>query len=140
MDWHSRAVLSWRLSNTMDADFCVAALEEAMNRYGVPEIFNTDQGSQFTSQEFTRALKDADVSTSMDGKGRWMDNVSIERLWRSMKWECIYLRELETGSVFTMSSDRIRLLTVVGPWMYTGKANRPRGRHEQQSDYSVTSA
>ena len=132
MDWHSRAVLSWRLSNTMDADFCVAALEEAMNRYGVPEIFNTDQGSQFTSQEFTRALKDADVSTSMDGKGRWMDNVSIERLWRSMKWECIYLRELETGSVFTMSSDRIRLLTVVGPWMYTGKANRPRGRHEQQ--------
>lgn len=70
MDWHSRAVLSWRLSNTMDTDFCVAALEEAMERYGVPEIFNTDQGSQFTSQEFTQALKDADISISMDGKGR----------------------------------------------------------------------
>jgi putative transposase len=98
MDWHSRAVLSWRLSNTMDTDFCVAALEEAMNRYGVPEIFNTDQGAQFTSQEFTQALKDADISISMDGKGRWMDNVFIERLWRSVKWECISLRELETGS------------------------------------------
>jgi putative transposase len=98
MDWHSRAVLSWRLSNTLDADFCVAALEEAMNRYGVPEIFNTDQGSQFTSLEFTQTLKDAGVAISMDGKGRWMDNVFIERLWRSVKWECIYLRELETGS------------------------------------------
>ena len=98
MDWHSRAVLSWRLSNTMDTDFCVAALEEAMNGYGVPEIFNIDQGSQFTSQEFTQILKDADVAISMDGKGRWMDNVFIERLWRSVKWECLYLRELETGS------------------------------------------
>lgn len=98
MDWHSRAVLSWRLSNTMDADFCVAALEEALNRYGVPEIFNTDQGAQFTSQEFTQALKNAGVAISMDGKGRWMDNVFIERLWRSVKWECLYLRELETGS------------------------------------------
>ncbi len=91
MDWHSRAVLSWRLSNTLDADFCVAALEEAMNRYGVPEIFNTDQGSQFTGQDFTQALKDAGVAISMDGKGRWMDSVFIERLWRSVKWECVYL-------------------------------------------------
>ncbi len=98
MDWHSRAVLSWRLSNTMDADFCVAALEEALNRYGVPEIFNTDQGSQFTSYEFTRTLREAGVRISMDGRGRWMDNVMIERLWRSLKYECVYLRELETGS------------------------------------------
>ena len=98
MDWHSRAVLSWRLSNTMDAAFCVDALEEAMNRYGVPGIFNTDQGSQFTGLEFTQTLKEAGASISMDGKGRWMDNVFIERLWRSVKWECIYLRELETGS------------------------------------------
>ena len=98
MDWHSRAVLAWRLSNTMDAEFCVAALEEAMNRYGVPEIFNTDQGSQFTSLEFIQALKDAGVAISMDGKGRWMDNVMIERLWRSVKWEYLYLREVETGS------------------------------------------
>jgi putative transposase len=80
MDWHIRAVLSWRLSNTMDADFCVAALEDAMTRYGVPEIFNTDQGSQFTSYEFTKALRDAGVRISMDGRGRWMDNVMIERL------------------------------------------------------------
>ena len=98
MDWHSRAVLSWRLSNTLDANFCVAALEEAMSRYGMPEIFNTDQGSQFTGQDFTQALKDAGVAISMDGKGRWMDNVFIERLWRSVKCECVSLREFETGS------------------------------------------
>jgi len=97
MDWHSRAVLSWRLSNTMDADFCVAALDEALNRYGVPEIFNTDQGSQFTSYEFTRTLRDAGVRISMDGRGRWLDNAMIERLWRSLKYECVYLREMETG-------------------------------------------
>ena len=98
MDWASRKVLSWRLSNTMDADFCVAALEDALARYGKPEIFNTDQGSQFTSDVFTEALKDADIRISMDGKGRWMDNVMIERLWRSLKYECIYLHAFETGS------------------------------------------
>ena len=98
MDWHSRAVLSWRLSNTMDSDFCVAALEDAISRYGVPGIFNTDQGSQFTSYDFTRTLKEAGIRISMDGKGRWMDNVFIERLWRSLKWECVYLRELASGS------------------------------------------
>lgn len=98
MDWHSRAVLSWRLSNTMDADFCVAALEDALNRFGAPEIFNTDQGAQFTSYDFTRTLREAGVRISMDGKGRWMDNVFIERLWRSLKWECVYLREFETGT------------------------------------------
>lgn len=96
MDWYSRAVLSWRLSNTMDADFCVSALEEALNRFGVPEIFNTDQGAQFTSSEFIRTLQEADVRISMDGRGRWMDNVMIERLWRSVKYECVYLREMET--------------------------------------------
>lgn len=98
MDWASRKVLSWRLSNTMDADFCVAALEEALGRYGTPEIFNTDQGSQFTSDAFTQVLKDAGIRISMDGKGRWMDNVMIERLWRSLKYECIYLHAFETGS------------------------------------------
>ena len=98
MDWYSRAVLSWRLSNTMDSDFCVAALEDAINRYGIPEIFNTDQGSQFTSYEFTKTLRDADVRISMDGRGRWLDNAMIERLWRSLKYECVYLREYETGS------------------------------------------
>jgi putative transposase len=98
MDWHSRKVLSWRLSNTLEADFCVAALEEALEKYGKPEIFNTDQGSQFTSLVFTQALKDADIRISMDGRGRWMDNVMIERLWRSMKYECVFLHAFETGS------------------------------------------
>ena len=98
MDWASRKVLSWRLSNTMETDFCVAALEEAIEKYGCPKIFNTDQGSQFTSYAFTTVLKEAGINISMDGKGRWMDNVMIERLWRSLKYECIYLNAFETGS------------------------------------------
>ena len=96
MDWHSRRVLSWRVSNSMDSDFCVDALEEALNRYGSPEIFNTDQGSQFTSEAFTGVLKEANVDISMDGKGRWMDNVFVERLWRSVKYEEVYLKSYET--------------------------------------------
>jgi putative transposase len=106
MDWASRKVLSWRLSNTMDADFCVAALEDALARYGKPEIFNTDQGSQFTSDEFTGALNGAEIRISMDGKGRWMDNVMIERLWRSLKYECIYLHAFETGSEVRQGTGR----------------------------------
>lgn len=98
MDWSSRKVLSWRLSNTMAADFCVAALEEAMAKYGRPDIFNTDQGSQFTSLAFTQVLKDAGVKISMDGKGRWQDNIMVERLWRTMKYDCIYLYAFKTGS------------------------------------------
>ena len=98
MDWATRKVLAWRLSNTMDAAFCVEALEDAMVRFGKPDIFNTDQGSQFTSQAFTSVLRAAEVKISMDGKGRWMDNVFIERLWRSVKYECVYLRAFETGS------------------------------------------
>jgi putative transposase len=98
MDWASRKVLAWRLSNTMDADFCVAALEEAIARYGAPEIFNTDQGAQFTSFAFTSMLRDHGIRISMDGKGRWMDNVFIERLWRSLKYECVYLDAFETSS------------------------------------------
>jgi putative transposase len=98
MDWASRKVLSWRLSNTLEADFCVAALREALLRFLKPLIFNTDQGSQFTSLDFTKVLKAADIKISMDGKGRWMDNVMIERLWRSLKYECVYLHAFETGS------------------------------------------
>ena len=98
MDWASRRVLAWRLSNSLDASFCVEALEEALRRFGPPQIFNTDQGSQFTSLDFTQVLKDAGVKISMDGKGRWMDNIFIERLWRSLKYECIYLYAFETGS------------------------------------------
>jgi len=97
IDWASRAVLSWRLSNTMDASFCVAALEDALARYGKPEIFNTDQGSQFTSAAFTGVLIKAGVRVSMDGRGRWMDNVFIERLWRSLKYEDVYLRGYADG-------------------------------------------
>jgi len=92
MDWASRKVLAWRLSNTLDASFCVEALQEALARYGTPEIFNTDQGSQFTSEAFTEILQKHSIEISMDGKGRWLDNVFIERLWRSVKYEDIYLK------------------------------------------------
>ena len=92
MDWYSRTVLAWQLSNTMDASFCVTALEQALARCGKPEIFNTDQGSQFTSGEFTGLLAAAGVRISMDGRGRWMDNIFIERLWRSLKYEEVYLK------------------------------------------------
>src|SRR5215213_9528511 len=97
MDWASRAVLSWRLSNTMDVSFCVSALEEALARFGKPEIFNTDQGSQFTSAAFTGVLAAAGIRISMDGRGRWMDNVFIERLWRSLKHEEVYLKGYADG-------------------------------------------
>jgi putative transposase len=97
IDWASRAVLSWRLSNTMDASFCVEALEEARARYGRPEIFNTDQGSQFTGAAFTSLLIETGVRISMDGRGRWMDNVFIERLWRSLKHEDVYLKGYADG-------------------------------------------
>ena len=91
IDWYSRKVLAWRLSNTMTTDFCIEAVEEAIDKYGPPEIFNTDQGSQFTSAEFTGLLKAHNIRTSMDGKGRWVDNVFIERVWRSVKYEEVYL-------------------------------------------------
>jgi len=97
IDWASRAVLAWRLSNTMDVSFCVSALEEALARFGKPDIFNTDQGSQFTSAAFTGTLAAAGVRISMDGRGRWMDNVFIERLWRSLKYEDIYLKGYGDG-------------------------------------------
>ena len=97
IDWASRAVLAWRLSNTIDVSFCLAALEEAFANFGKPEIFNTDQGSQFTSAAFTGALAAQGVAISMDGRGRWMDNVFIERLWRSLKHEDIYLKGYGDG-------------------------------------------
>jgi putative transposase len=97
MDWATRHVLAWRLSNTLDAGFCVEALQQALTRYGRPEIFNSDQGSQFTSLAFTGLLTDAGVAISMDGRGRCMDNIFIERLWRSLKYEAVYLHELTDG-------------------------------------------
>ncbi len=96
IDWHSRKVLAHRLSNTLDACFCVEATEEAIVRYGTPEVFNTDRGAQFTSEAFTGALKAHGVRISMDGKGRWLDNVYVERLWRSLKPEEVYRRAYET--------------------------------------------
>jgi len=92
MDWASRKVLAWRLSNTLDSAFCVDALEEAIAKFSCPEIFNTDQGSQFTAEVFTNVLRVNNIAISMDGKGRWMDNVFIERLWKSVKYEDIYLK------------------------------------------------
>lgn len=108
MDWATRHVLAWRLSNTMDAGFCLAALCTALARYGKPEIFNTDQGSQFTSLDFTGALRDAGVAISMDGRGRCLDNIFIERLWRSLKYEAVYLHEMTDG----FAAER-----VIGEWI-----------------------
>ena len=97
IDWASRAVLAWRLSNTMDTAFCLEALHEALVRFGKPEIFNTDQGAQFTSTAFTGRLQTAGIRISMDGRGRWMDNVFIERVWRSLKYEEVHLKAYTGG-------------------------------------------
>lgn len=120
MDWHSRKVLSWRLSNTMEAGFCTEALKEALARYGPPEIFNSDQGSQFTSTDFTDVLRSAKVTISMDGRGRWIDNRMIERLWRSLKYECVYLNAFETGSEARKG---------IGTWISYYNENRPHSSH-----------
>jgi putative transposase len=96
LDWYSRKVLAWRLSNTMDVEFCIAALDEALAKYGAPEIFNTDQGSQFTGERWIERLTDHGIRISMDGKGRWRDNVLVERLWRSVKYEEVYLHAYES--------------------------------------------
>ncbi|WP_434551788.1 IS3 family transposase [Salinisphaera hydrothermalis] len=97
MDWYSRKVLAWQVSNTLDDAFCVDALQRAITRYGPPELFNTDQGSQFTGTAFTGVLEDHEITISMDGRGRWMDNVFIERLWRSVKYEEVYLKAYDNG-------------------------------------------
>lgn len=101
IDWHSRKVLSWRLSNSLDAGFCVEALQDALAHHGKPEIFNTDQGCQFTSETFADVLKANAIHISMDGKGRWMDNVFVERLWRSLKYEEIYLHAYDNVAAAT---------------------------------------
>ena len=97
MDCATRKVLTWRLSNTLDASFCVEALEEAIAKYGTPEIMNTDQGSQYTGAGWITALTNADIKISMDGRGRYLDNIFIERLWRSLKQEAVYLHEITDG-------------------------------------------
>ena len=120
MDWFSRKVLAWRLSNSMDADFCVEALKEALAKYGTPEIFNTDQGSQFTSGAWIDVLPEAKVKISMDGKGRWIDNRMIERLWRSLKYECVYLQAFERGS---------KVKAGIGKCLTYYNAERPHSTH-----------
>jgi putative transposase len=106
MDWHTRRVLSWRLSNTMDTTFCVDALQEAIERFGCPEIFNSDQGAQFTAEAFTDVLKRHEITISMDGKGRWVDNVFVERLWRSVKYEDVYLKAYESPRALERGLDQ----------------------------------
>ncbi|WP_232617745.1 IS3 family transposase [Pseudooceanicola antarcticus] len=116
MDWHTRKVLAWRISNTLEADFCVDALNEAIARFGPPEIMNTDQGSQFTSFAWTDRLRRSGIRISMDGKGRFLDNIFVERLWRSLKYECVYLHAWETGSEAKAG---------VGKWIEFYKRKRP---------------
>jgi putative transposase len=106
LDWATRRILAWRLSNTLTADFCVEALEEAITRYGIPEIMNTDQGSQFTGTEFIATLERHHIAISMDGKGCWRDNVFVERLWKTIKYEEIYLHAYDTVSAAKQSLSR----------------------------------
>ena len=120
MDWHTRKVLAWRISNTLEADFCVAALNEAIHKFGPPEIMNTDQGSQFTSFAWTDRLRRSTIRISMDGKGRFLDNIFVERLWRSMKYECVYLHAWETGSEARAG---------IGNWMEFYNHKRPHSSH-----------
>lgn len=116
MDWATRRVLSWRLSNTLDTRFCLEALDEAIEIYGPPEIFNSDQGSQFTSLAFTSQLKAAGITISMDGRGRYLDNIFIERLWRSLKYEAVYLHEMANGHAAQ---------SVIGNWINFYNTKRP---------------
>ena len=120
IDWYSRKVLAWRLSNSMDADFCVEALKEALAKHGKPETFNTDKGNQFTSGAWIDVLTGAKIKIRMDGKGAWRDNRMIERLWRSLKYECIYLNAFETGS---------EMRAGIGKWLTYYNAERPHSTH-----------
>jgi len=128
MDWSSRKVLAWRLSNTMDVRFCVEALDEALGHHGPPEIFNTDQGSQFTSWAWTQRLREAGVRISMDGRGRFLDNIFIERLWRSLKYECVYLRAFAGGREARQA---------IGEWMSFYNHRRPHAAHGGETPVRV---
>jgi len=130
MDWATRHVLSWRLSNSMDTGFCIEALKEAIENYGAPEIFNTDQGSQFTSQAFTGVLQDAGIRISMDGRGRYLDNIFIERLWRSLKYECIYLKDMTDGFVAQRE---------IGDWISFYNHIRPHSSLDGKTPHEVYS-
>lgn len=124
MDWATRKVLAWRLSNTLDASFCVEALKEAIAKYGKPEIMNTDQGSQFTGADWITTLTDAEIKISMDGRGRYLDNIFIERLWRSLKQEAVYLHELTDGFVAKR---------VIDGWITFYNTDRPHTALDKQT-------
>jgi putative transposase len=124
MDWATRKVLSWRLSNTMHADFCVEALNEAVARFGPPEIMNTDQGSQFTGSAWIATLTEAGVRISMDGRGRYLDNIFIERLWRSLKQEAVYLEEIGDG---------FQARRAISNWMTFYNTERPHSSLERRT-------
>jgi len=124
MDWATRKVLSWRLSNTLDASFCVEALNEAIAKYGKPEIMNTDQGSQFTGSGWITTLTDAKIKISMDGRGRYLDNIFIERLWRSLKQEAVYLHELQDG---------FQAKRVIKNWVRFYNSERPHTALDKQT-------
>jgi putative transposase len=128
IDWASRAVLSWRLSNTIDSHFCVEALEEALARHGKPRIFNTDQGAQFTSAAFTGKLEAAGIAISMDGRGRFMDNIFIERLWRSIKYEEVHLKAYADGHEARAG---------IGSWMTFYNTRRPHQAMDNQTPMAV---
>jgi putative transposase len=128
MDWYSRKVLSWRLSNSMEVSFCREALEETFTHHGQPEIFNTDQGSQFTSLKFTSVLKEKGIKISMDSKGRWMDNVFIERLWRSLKYECVYLKAFQDGQQARQN---------IGNWIRFYNQSRPHSTFDGRTPEEV---
>jgi len=128
VDWYSRRVLSWRLSITMDVQFCLDAVQEAVDQYGAPEIFNTDQGSQFTSLAFTDLLKENGIRISMDGKGCWRDNVFVERLWRTIKYEEVYLKAYESVSQARAS---------IGHYLNFYNSGRPHSRLDRQTPDQV---
>ena len=128
MDWYSRAVLAWDFSNAMDVRFCINALEQALLKYKHPEIFNSDQGSQFTSNDFTELLLINQIKISMDGKGRWMDNVFIERLWRSLKYECVYLNDFENGQ---------QARKEIAAWIHHYNTSRPHSVFNGQTPSEV---
>lgn len=130
MDWYSRKILSWRISNTLDTGFCIEALEEALSRYPKPEIFNSDQGSQFTSKEFTDLLLSKDILISMDGKGRAIDNIFIERFWKSLKYEEIYLKAYETVSDAVLN---------IGEYIWDYNNDRPHTALEDKTPEEIYS-
>lgn len=131
IDWATRKVLAWRVSNTMETSFCVEALEEALQRYGAPGIFNTDQGAQFTSDAFTDVLKAHGVKVSMDGRRRCYDNIFVERLWRSVKYECVYLNAFDNGH------DLRNALADYFDWYNAERPHKALGKHSPDDVYFI---